>query len=185
MGAKISIDSATMMNKGLEIIEAVHLYGMPSSAVDVLVHPESIVHSLVEYSDGSHLAHLSIPDMEIPIGYCLGYPSRLRLDLPRLDLASIGSLTFTAPDTVRFPCLSLARQALDASPSHVVALNAANEIAVQAFLEERLSFPGIAHVITQILNTHQAVSVDDAHAISELDGLIRIQASQMITEGRC
>ncbi|NLY40135.1 MAG: 1-deoxy-D-xylulose-5-phosphate reductoisomerase [Desulfovibrionales bacterium] len=185
MGAKISIDSATMMNKGLEIIEAVHLYGMLPQTVDVLVHPQSIIHSLVEYSDGSQLAHLGVPDMEIPIAYCLGYPRRLHLGLPRLDLASIASLTFASPDTERFPCLALARQALEASPSHTVVLNAVNEIAVQAFLDHQLSFPGLARLIAHVLDMHQTVSVEDVHAILDLDALARCQAAHMIKEGQC
>jgi len=161
MGAKISIDSATMMNKGLEIIEAVHLYGASLDEVDVVVHPQSIVHSLVEYEDGSQLAHLGMPDMEIPIGYCLGYPHRLNIGLERLDLAKVGTLTFETPDLVRFPCLNLAREALSAGPSHPVVLNAANEIAVQAFLDSRISFPGIARLIEQMLAKHSLTSMHD------------------------
>lgn len=183
MGAKISIDSATMMNKGLEIIEAVHLYGATPHEVDVVVHPQSIVHSLVEYSDGSQLAHLGIPDMEIPIGYCLGYPRRLRIDLERLDLAKVGTLTFEAPDLVRFPCLRLAQEALAAGPSHPVVLNAANEIAVQAFLDHRISFPGMARLVEHMLETHAGTPVQDVEAILALDATTRTRSEHAITEG--
>ncbi|NCD24931.1 MAG: 1-deoxy-D-xylulose-5-phosphate reductoisomerase [Deltaproteobacteria bacterium] len=183
MGAKITIDSATMMNKGLEIIEAIHLYGAELNEVDVVVHPQSIVHSLVEYSDGSHLAQLGTPDMEIPIGYCLGYPRRLRIDLKRLDLASLATLTFEAPDDTRFPCLRLAREAMAASPSHPVVLNAANEIAVGAFLDQRVSFPGIARLIARLLETHVETAVPDLDSIQDLDAEIRIKAEQAIAEG--
>ena len=183
MGAKISIDSATMMNKGLEIIEAVHLYGATLSEVDVVVHPQSIVHSLVEYEDGSQLAHLGMPDMEIPIGYCLGYPKRLRIGLERLDLARIGTLTFEAPDTLRFPCLELARQALNAGPSHPVVLNAANEIAVQAFLDGRISFPGIARLIEGMLAKHSLTCMHDLGDILDLDRQTRTWAEEAIGKG--
>ena len=183
MGAKISIDSATMMNKGLEIIEAVHLYGATLSEVDVVVHPQSIVHSLVEYEDGSQLAHLGMPDMEIPIGYCLGYPKRLRIGLERLDLARIGTLTFEAPDTLRFPCLELARQALNAGPSHPVVLNAANEIAVQAFLDGRIPFPGIARLIEGMLAKHSLTCMHDLGDILDLDRQTRTWAEEAIGKG--
>ncbi len=183
MGAKISIDSATMMNKGLEIIEAVHLYGATLGEVEVVVHPQSIVHSLVEYEDGSQLAHLGMPDMEIPIGYCLGYPRRLRIDLQRLDLARIGTLTFEAPDTERFPCLDLARRALDAGPSHPVVLNAANEIAVQAFLDGRISFPGIARLIERMLAKHSLTCMHDLGDILDLDRQTRTLAEEAIGKG--
>lgn len=185
MGAKISIDSATMMNKGLEIIEAVHLYGASPSEVDVVVHPQSIVHSLVEYADGSQLAHLGMPDMEIPIGYCLGYPQRLNIGLERLDLAKVGTLTFEAPDLVRFPCLGLAREALAAGPSHPVVLNAANEIAVQAFLDGRLTFPGIARLIERMLSNHSLTSIHDLEDILDLDAQTRTRSEEAIGKGEC
>lgn len=183
MGAKISIDSATMMNKGLEIIEAVHLYGASLNEVDVVVHPQSIVHSLVEYEDGSQLAHLGMPDMEIPIGYCLGYPKRLHIGLERLDLARVGTLTFEAPDPLRFPCLNLAREALLAGPSHPVVLNAANEIAVQAFLDGRISFPGIARLIEMMLGKHSLTSMHDLGDILDLDAQTRTRSEEAIGKG--
>lgn len=185
MGAKISIDSATMMNKGLEIIEAVHLYGMALDDIDVLIHPQSIVHSLVEYSDGSQLAHLGVPDMEIPIGYCLGYPKRLHIGLEQLNLAKIGMLTFEQPDLIKFPCLDLARQALSASPSHPVVLNATNEVAVAAFLNNQISFSGMARLISGMLNRYNPITVDECGAIMELDALTRRNAEQLIAEGAC
>jgi 1-deoxy-D-xylulose-5-phosphate reductoisomerase len=185
MGAKISIDSATMMNKGLEIIEAVHLYGASPSEVDVVVHPQSIVHSLVEYADGSQLAHLGMPDMEIPIGYCLGYPQRLNIGLERLNLAKVGTLTFEAPDLMRFPCLGLAREALAAGPSHPVVLNAANEIAVQAFLDGRITFTGIARLIERMLSNHSLTSVHDLEDILDLDAQTRTRSEEAIGKGEC
>jgi len=157
MGAKISVDSATLMNKGLEIIEACHLYGLPVARVDVLVHPQSIVHSLVEYVDGSQLAHLGVPDMRIPIAHSLCYPRRVSLDMPRLDLASASTLTFEAPDETLFPCLGLAKAAFAASHSHPVALNAANEVAVELFLQGRIRFLDIPRLIEAALTRHAAL----------------------------
>lgn len=157
MGAKISIDSATLMNKGLEIIEACHLFGLPVERVDVLVHPQSIVHSLVEYVDGSQLAHLGVPDMRIPIAHCLCYPRRVGLDMPRLDLASAACLTFETPDETLFPCLGLAKAAYAASHSHPVALNAANEVAVELFLAGRIGFLDIPRLIEAALARHAAL----------------------------
>jgi 1-deoxy-D-xylulose-5-phosphate reductoisomerase len=183
MGAKISIDSATMMNKGLEIIEAVHLYGATPEEVDVVVHPQSIVHSLVEYADGSQLAHLGVPDMEIPIGYCLGYPQRLAIGLERLDLAKIGTLTFEAPDPVRFPCLRLAREALAAGSAYPVVLNAANEVAVQAFLDGRITFPGIARLIEEMLSMRSLTSAQELDDILALDALTRTRSTEAMERG--
>lgn len=185
MGAKISIDSATMMNKGLEIIEAVHLYGARPEQVEVVVHPQSIVHSLVEYEDGSQLAHLGVPDMEIPIGYCLGYPQRLRTDLERLDLAKIGTLTFETPDASRFPCLQLARQALMTGTAACVILNAANEIAVQAFLDRRIDFPGIARLIEAMLATVPKMETTSLENILALDRETRILTERAMAEHAC
>jgi 1-deoxy-D-xylulose-5-phosphate reductoisomerase len=183
MGAKISIDSATMMNKGLEVIEAVHLYGATLDEVDVVVHPQSIVHSLVEYEDGSQLAHLGVPDMEIPIGYCLGYPERLRIGLEPLDLARVGTLTFEAPDLERFPCLRLAKDALAAGPGHPVVLNAANEVAVQAFLDGRISFPGIARLIETMLSSQGLTSARNLDDILNLDAQTRTRAGEALERG--
>lgn len=160
MGAKISIDSATLMNKGLEVIEALHLYGLPVQRVKVLVHPQSIVHSLVEYVDGSQLAHLGVPDMRIPIAHSLCYPRRVALSMPRLDLAKVGQLTFEAPDEGLFPCLRLARQAFAASHSHPAALNAANEVAVELFLAGKIAFLDIPRLIEAALERHETLPED-------------------------
>ncbi len=157
MGPKISVDSATLMNKGLEVIEACHLFGLPVAQVEVLVHPQSIVHSLVEYVDGSQLAHLGLPDMRIPIAHCLCYPKRVSLGMPRLNLASAASLTFEAPDETLFPCLGLAKAAYGASHSHPVALNAANEVAVDLFLQGRIGFLDIPRLIEAALARHTAL----------------------------
>ena len=152
MGAKISIDSATMMNKGLEIIEACHLFDLPPDQVDVLVHPESIVHGLVEYRDGGLLAQLGEPDMRTPIAHALAYPDRLETPVKRLDLAALGRLTFEAPDPERFPALTLAREAFRAGGAAPAVLNAANEVAVAAFLAERIGFLDIAGVVSDALD---------------------------------
>jgi 1-deoxy-D-xylulose-5-phosphate reductoisomerase len=152
MGAKISVDSATMMNKGLEMIEASYLFSMPPEKVDVIVHPQSVVHSLVEYADGSTLAQLGPPDMRAPIACAWAWPGRISWPAPRLDLASIGQLTFEAPDEIRFPALSIARQALSAGAGAPAAMNAANEIAVSAFLDRRLGFLDIASIVLATLD---------------------------------
>ena len=146
MGAKITIDSATMMNKGLELIEAHHLFSMPGDAIDILVHPQSIVHSMVEYVDGSVLAQLGTPDMRTPIAVALAWPERLAVTGERLDLAAVGSLDFEPPDPVRFPALALARKALERGGAEPAALSAANEVAVAAFLSERIGFLQIADI---------------------------------------
>ncbi len=156
MGAKITIDSATLMNKGLEMIEAQHLYGLPLSAIDVLVHKESIVHSLVEFADGSQLAQLGVPDMRVPIAYCLGFPRRLDTGVRRLNLAEAGALTFAPPDEALFPCLGLARQAQEAGNGSPVVLNAANEMAVEAFLLRRIGYLDIARIVERALAEHAA-----------------------------
>ncbi|WP_316901348.1 1-deoxy-D-xylulose-5-phosphate reductoisomerase [Pseudodesulfovibrio indicus] len=173
MGAKISVDSATLMNKGLELIEACHLYGLPPDMVSVVVHPQSIIHSLVEYVDGSQLAHLGNPDMQVPIAHCLCYPERVAVDVPRLNLAQVGSLTFEEPDLAAFPCLRLAREAFDAGPSHPIVLNAVNEIAVDAFLKERIGFLDIPAMIEAGLDRHAPVDVTTPEAVLALDREVR------------
>ena len=152
MGPKISIDSATMMNKGLEMIEAAYLFGMPPEKVAVLVHPQSVIHSMVEYDDGSTLAQLGAPDMRTPIACAWSWPGRIAWPAPKLDLAKIGQLTFEAPDEVRFPALRIAREALRAGPAATAAMNAANEIAVGAFLHRSLGFLDIASVVSATLD---------------------------------
>ena len=160
MGAKISVDSATMANKGLEAIEAAYLFDMPADRIDVVVHPESIVHSLVEYVDGSTLAQMGPPDMKTPIAYALAWPDRLIWSAPRLDLAALGRLTFEAPDEERFPALKLARQALQAGGAAPIVFNAANEVAALAFLDRRLGFLNIAAVIADTMSRVTASGVD-------------------------
>jgi 1-deoxy-D-xylulose-5-phosphate reductoisomerase len=156
MGPKITIDSATLMNKGLEIIEAFHLFGLRSSQLAVVVHPQSIVHCMVEYADGSVLAHLGAPDMRTPIAYSLAWPSRMHAPTERLDLARIGKLTFEEPDGARFPALGLARAALERGGTACTVLNGANEVAVEAFLARRLGFYGIAELVAASLEAAEA-----------------------------
>jgi 1-deoxy-D-xylulose-5-phosphate reductoisomerase len=151
MGGKITIDSATLMNKGLELIEAHHLFGVPYDRIDVVVHPQSIVHALVHLNDGASLAHLGYPDMRVPISYALHQPERVDVPVPALDLAEVGTLTFERPDEGIFPCLRLAREAAQAGGTAPCVLNAANEVAVHAFLRGELSFTGIARVIESTL----------------------------------
>ncbi|MGE5478608.1 MAG: 1-deoxy-D-xylulose-5-phosphate reductoisomerase [Bacteroidales bacterium] len=167
MGAKISVDSASMMNKGLELIEAHHLFAMPEERIDIVVHPQSVIHSMVSYVDGSVLAQLGSPDMRTPIAYALGWPKRIHAPAPRLDLAAIGQLTFEAPDPERFPALRLARAALQRGGSAPTVLNAANEVAVQAFLSRQIRFLDIARVVERTLETVDPVpssSIDDVLA---------------------
>jgi len=159
MGRKISIDSATMMNKGLEVIEARWLFDLPGDRIAVHIHPQSIVHSMVEYRDGSVIAQLGIPDMKTPIAYALSYPDRLPLDLPPLDLCALQSLTFDAPEPGRFPCLELAYAALAAGGSAPAVLNAANEIAVEAFLAGKIGFLDIPALIQQVLDRHPVAAL--------------------------
>ena len=160
MGAKISVDSATMANKGLEAIEAAYLFDMPADRIGVVVHPESIIHSLVEFIDGSTLAQMGPPDMKTPIAYALAWPDRIAWNAPRLDLAALGQLTFEAPDDERFPALKLARQALQAGGAAPIVFNAANEVAALAFLDRRLGFLNIAAVVADTLSRVTASGVD-------------------------
>lgn len=168
MGAKISIDSATMMNKGLELIEAHYLFSMPEERIDILVHPQSVIHSLVAYVDGSVLAQLGTPDMRTPIAYALGWPRRIPAPSPRLDLAALGRLTFEPPDTLRFPALALAREALNRGGGSPTILNAANEIAVAAFLAGDIGFLDIVRGVEETLR------ILPEGALSTLDDLRRL-----------
>ncbi|HWB47673.1 MAG TPA: 1-deoxy-D-xylulose-5-phosphate reductoisomerase [Stellaceae bacterium] len=168
MGAKISIDSATLMNKGLEIIEAHHLFRLPSDRIDVVIHPQSVIHGLVTYHDGSVLAHMGTPDMRTPIAYVLGWPGRTAAPMQRLDLAAVGRLTFEPPDPERFPALRLARQALLQGGGTPTVLNAANETAVSAFIDERIGFLDIAAIVEETLAAMPVgplASLDDVHDI--------------------
>jgi 1-deoxy-D-xylulose-5-phosphate reductoisomerase len=180
MGAKISVDSATMMNKGLELIEAHHLFGLGPEHIEILVHPESIVHSLVAFRDGSVLAQLGQPDMRIPIAYTLGWPDRIATPTPRLDLAAIGRLTFELPDVERFPALALARAALAKGGTAPTVLNAANEIAVAAFLEGRIGFLGIAAIVEAALERCDGGNVEGLADILAVDAEARRTAERLI-----
>ncbi|MBD0271264.1 MAG: 1-deoxy-D-xylulose-5-phosphate reductoisomerase [Acetobacteraceae bacterium] len=176
MGAKISIDSATMMNKGLELIEAAHLFPVPEARIEVLVHPQSAVHGLVQYADGSVLAQLGTPDMRTPIAHALAWPGRMAVTLPRLDLAALGRLEFLPPDPVRFPALRLARDALRAGAGAPVVLNGANEVAVSLFLDRRLGFLDIAAVVEEALALFGARQVDGLDDVLALDAEARREA---------
>ncbi len=168
MGRKISVDSATLMNKGLEVIEASWLFGFAPDRIDVVIHPQSVIHSMVEFADGSVLAQLGTPDMRTPIAYCLGFPERVASGSEALDFLKLGALTFEAPDSQRFPCLRLAYEALRRGPAASIALNAANESAVEAFLQQQLPFTAIARVIEATLAaapTTAPRSIDDVLAL--------------------
>jgi len=180
MGAKITIDSATMMNKGLELIEAHHLFDIPEDRIDILVHPQSIIHSMVSFTDGSFLAQLGAPDMRIPIAYALGWPERLKAATPRLDLAAIGTLTFEPPDAERFPSLRLAREALQVGASAPNVLNAANEVAVAAFLEERIGLSDIAAVVEEVLTALPVMPLDHLESVFAVDDEARRRAADII-----
>jgi 1-deoxy-D-xylulose-5-phosphate reductoisomerase len=173
MGAKISVDSATMMNKGLEVIEAHHLFGLPSEGIDIVVHPQSVIHSMVEYCDGSVLAQLGTPDMRTPIAFALGWPQRLNAPATRLNLADIASLTFEQPDDVRFPALRLARRALQAGGSAPTILNAANEVAVARFLAGEVGFLDIAAIVEHTLDRVAAQSLNSLDDVMAIDGEAR------------
>ena len=179
MGRKITIDSATLMNKGLEVIEAHWLFGVGGDRIDVVIHPQSVVHSMVELTDGSIIAQLGVTDMRLPIQYAFSYPERWTAPLPPLDLARAGRLDFEAPDTEAFPCLRLAYRALDAARSLPVVLNAANEIAVARFLDGRLAFSSIAGVIERTMAAHQPAEVGTLAAVRAVDAWARDQAREI------
>jgi 1-deoxy-D-xylulose-5-phosphate reductoisomerase len=180
MGGKITIDSATLMNKGLELIEAHHLFGTPYERIDVVVHPQSIVHSLVQLCDGATLAHLGYPDMRVPISYALHHPERVELPVEPLDLAAVGSLTFEPPDETAFPCLRLAREAALEGGTAPCVLNAANEIAVHAFLAGRLRFAEIADVIARTLEAVPAARIHAFEALYRADRGARDAARALV-----
>ena len=180
MGRKISVDSATLMNKGLEVIEATLLFGFPESQVSVVVHPQSLVHSLVEYADGSLLAQLGAPDMRTPIAQALAWPERVASGVQSLDLTEVGRLDFEPPDHVRFPSLEIARAAARAGGTAPAVLNAANEVAVQAFLDRRLNFTGIATVIDKVLQRLGSSSVKALEDVFAADATARRLAAALI-----
>jgi len=180
MGGKITIDSATLMNKGLEVIEAHHLFGTPYERIEVVVHPQSIIHSLIQLCDGATLAHLGYPDMRVPISYALHYPERMDVPVAPLDLVALGALTFEAADDETFACLRLAREAARAGGTAPCTLNAANEVAVHAFLAGRLRFVDIAHVIEATLAELPAERVHSFEALGEADARARRVAGELV-----
>jgi len=180
MGAKISVDSATMMNKGLELIEAYHLFPVREDQLDIVVHPQSVIHSMVSYIDGSVLAQLGSPDMRTPISHTLGWPERITTPAKRLDLTEIGRLDFFAPDTERFPAIKLAREALQSGGSAPTILNAANEVAVYAFLAEKISFLDIARIVEQVLHIMPKIELDCIDTVHEVDNESRKRALELV-----
>ncbi|MGA3114971.1 MAG: 1-deoxy-D-xylulose-5-phosphate reductoisomerase [Syntrophobacteraceae bacterium] len=180
MGPKISIDSATLMNKGLEVIEARWLFGVPVDRISVYIHPESIIHSMVEYVDGSVIAQMGVPDMRIPIAYALAYPERLPLAWPKLDLFRLQKLSFYPPDEEKFPCLRLAFEACRRGSTMPAVLNAANEIAVHAFLKKSIAFYDIPAVTDEVMSSHNPCAKPDLEAILQADAWAREEASKII-----
>ena len=182
MGAKISVDSATMMNKGLELIEARYLFGLPSERIDILVHPQSVVHSLVEFVDGSVLAQLGTPDMRIPISYAIAWPERMATPAQRLDLAAIASLNFESPDLERFPALRIAREALEVGGAAPIVLNAANEVAVASFLAGHLRFADIAAFVEEALLRNDFAPPRSIGDVLDIDRTTRSRVEALMTE---
>jgi 1-deoxy-D-xylulose-5-phosphate reductoisomerase len=185
MGAKISVDSATLMNKGLELIEAHHLFGLPSERMDVVVHPQSVVHSLVEFVDGSLLAQLGSADMRIPIAYTLAWPERMQTPAERLSLPEMGRLDFEQPDLARFPSLRLAREALEAGGGEGIVLNATNEVAVEAFLRGAIGFCDIARLVEESLRNTNVPAPASIEEVVAIDRETRERALLMVSEGCC
>jgi 1-deoxy-D-xylulose-5-phosphate reductoisomerase len=183
MGKKITIDSATMMNKGLEVLEAKWLFGVDQNMIEVIIHPQSVIHSMVAFRDGSVMAQLGIPDMKTAIAYALSYPQRLPLEQSIPDFAALGALTFQKPDFDKFPCLELAYQAADGGGTLPAVMNAANEVAVQAFLEQTISFVQIPEVIRQTMTRHTIVKTPDLSDILEADAWARKKAASLISAG--
>jgi 1-deoxy-D-xylulose-5-phosphate reductoisomerase len=180
MGGKITVDSATLINKGLELIEAHHLFGVPYERIDVVVHPQSIVHAVVHLNDGASLAHLGYPDMKVPISYALNLPERADVEVPALDLAAVGELSFEPPEIETFPCLRLAREAGEAGGTAPCVLNAANEVAVEAFLAGQLPFTGIPEVIERCLEKLEARPVGHFEDLYAADAEARERARELI-----
>ena len=182
MGRKISVDSATLMNKGLEVIEASWLFGMAADRIDIVIHPQSVIHSMVEFADGSVLAQMGTPDMRTPLAYALAWPERIASGARRLDFANAGPLTFEKPDRRRFRCLDYAYASLARGGAASVVLNAANEIAVQAFLEQRLRFTEIAPMIERMLETYDPIPPNDIDDVLDIDREARERARELVTE---
>ena len=184
MGKKITVDSATLMNKGLEVIEARWLFDVQSEEIEVCVHPQSIIHSMVEFVDGSVIAQLGLPDMKLPIQYALTYPERMPMTGEKLNLAKLGTLTFEKPDTVKFPCLSLAYDALRLGDSACIAVNGANETAVELFLNSKISFMDIPRLITAVLEKNETLNNPTLEEIIEIDKWARNLTLELY-EKRC
>lgn len=182
MGAKVTVDSATLMNKGLEIIEARWLFGIPPERIDVVVHPQSIIHSLVEFVDGSVKAQLSLPDMRLPIQYALLYPERHPCPIQRLDLTKVGTLTFEPPDETRFPCLRLAKLAAQIGGTMPAVMNAADEIAVNAFLQRQIGFMDIPAIVEAVMERHRPIPAPDLNTVWEVDEWARKMATDLVNE---
>jgi 1-deoxy-D-xylulose-5-phosphate reductoisomerase len=182
MGRKNPVDSATMLNKGLEVIEAHWLFGVSADQIDVLIHPQSIVHSMVELTDGSIIAQLGVADMRLPIQYACSYPERWDAPLPPLDLARVGRLDFLPPAFDRFQCLELAYRALRAGKTVPVVLNAANEVAVEAFLDGKLGFTAIPRVIERVMDAHEVEDMSALHVVRRVDAWAREYARGMARE---
>ena len=182
MGAKISVDSATLMNKGLELIEAHYLFGLPSNRIDILIHPQSVIHSMVEFVDGSVLAQLGSPDMRIPIAYALAWPERMETPAQRLDLAAVARLDFEAPDVGRFPALRVAREALEAGGAAPIVLNAANEVAVASFLSGEIRFTDIVRVVEEALGDAQARAPQSVGDVLEIDRVTRSRVRTLMKD---
>ncbi len=179
MGAKITVDSATMMNKGFEVIEAKWLFGVSESRIEVLVHPQSIVHSAVQFADGAVKAQLGMPDMRIPIQYAFSYPDRVPLKSERLDLATLGQLTFSAPDTDKFPCLALAFHAIGRGGSLPCVMNAANEVANLAFRNERVGFTAIGEIIAETMSAMPFTASPTVENLLDIDREARAKAAEI------
>jgi len=182
MGSKITIDSATLMNKGLELIEAKWLFDVPMEMIDIVVHPESIIHSMVEFVDGSILAEMAVPDMRIPIAYALSYPERLNVGVKPLDLLQVGRLTFLPPDEQKFPCLKLAKEACRVGHTMPTVLNAANEEAVYAFLNHRIGFYDIPRLIESVMNEHRIEQTGSVEQVLSVDAWARKRAQEILKE---
>ena len=182
MGRKISVDSATMMNKGLELIEAHFLFNFPHEKIDVVIHPESIIHSCVEYSDGSILSQMGNPDMRTPIAYALAYPNRIHTKVKKLKLSNIQKLTFFEPDLIKFPCLELAYESLKIKKSAPTILNAANEIAVEAFLNEKIKFLSISKVVEKTLNKASISPINSIKDVLDIDNESRLISTELINQ---
>ncbi len=182
MGAKISVDSATMMNKGLELIEAARLFPVPSDRIEIVLHPQSVIHSAVDYVDGSMLAQLGPSDMRVPIAHCLAWPDRMPTPMAPLDLVALGRMDFAAPDPVRFPALRLARAALEAGGAAPAILNAANEIAVAAFLARRIGFLEIAAIVEDVLHRYDPAPPESLDAVIAIDAETRAITAERVED---